>query len=572
MKLLESYELFARRISVRMRLIITFTMLLAAVTGLMGYYATSVMSSKIQTTAEQSLQAQLALSKSIIDLNYPGNWKLVDGKLHKGDVVIDDNFAVVDSIGKMTGSNVTIFRDDTRVSTNVTKENKRAVGTKADAQVIQTVLKDGNSFNSRVQVAGADNYTCYEPIKDETGKIVGMVFVGVPCAPYDALVSNFRLSMYAYSGIAIALGLLFAFLIAYTVYKPLGRLNVAVGRVSEGDLSYKLPKNAKDEPGVLADNVNTMVDKISGLVSKTKSLTFNVGESSANLAKRCEMSTGLMEDMTLKAMEMRETAGQQAQLSERSRIGMSEMSQAIKQVAGSAEEVLNSAMTATSKAREGENQIERAIEQMNVISRTVNSSSKLVEGLGAKSTAIGQIVDLIGGIANQTNLLALNAAIEAAHAGEQGKGFAVVAEEVRKLAEESGEAAQRIADLIKEIQVEADHSIKAMQDGTREVNHGTEVVSNAGNAFRKIIEAISLVSEQIQQMTAASEEMAASMESAVQSIQAATSKADDNNKAAAMVSQLAQEQMAGIEEVSASVEYLNNIVAELEEAMAVFKI
>ncbi|MEQ8174706.1 MAG: methyl-accepting chemotaxis protein [Syntrophomonadaceae bacterium] len=572
MKLLESYELFARKISVRMRLIIIFTLLLAAVTGAMGYYATSVMSSKIQTTAEQSLQAQLALSKAIIDLNYPGNWKVVDGKLRKGDVTIDDNFAVVDSIGKMTGSNVTIFRGDTRVSTNVMKDNKRAVGTQAAAEVIQTVLKDGKSFVSRVQVANVDNYTCYEPVKDEAGKIVGMVFVGVPCAPYDTLVNNFRTSMYAYSGIAVVLGLLFAFLIAYTVYKPLERLNVAVEKVSDGDLSYKIPHKAKDEPGQLADNVNVMIDKISGLVSKTKSLTSNVSESSVNLAKRCEMSTGLMEDMTMKAMEMRETASQQAQLSERSRMGMSEMSQAIKQVAGSAEEVLNSAMTATSKAREGENQIERAIEQMNVISRTVNSSSKLVEGLGAKSTAIGQIVDLIGGIANQTNLLALNAAIEAAHAGEQGKGFAVVAEEVRKLAEESGEAAQRIADLIKEIQLEADHSIKAMQDGTREVNHGTEVVSNAGHAFRKIIEAISLVSEQIQQMTAASEEMAASMESAVQSIQQATSKADDNSKASAAVSQLAQEQMAGIEEVTASVEYLNGIVAELEKAVAVFKI
>lgn len=572
MKLLESYELFARKISVRMRLIITFTLLLAAVTGFMGYYATSVMSSKIQTTAEQSLQAQLALSKSIIDLNYPGNWKVVDGKLRKGDIVIDDNFAVVDSIGKMTGSNVTIFRGDTRVSTNVMKDNKRAVGTQAAAEVIQAVLKDGKSFISRVQVANVDNYTCYEPIKDEAGKIVGMVFVGVPCAPYDALVANFRTSMVWYSGIGILLGLFFAFLIAYTVYKPLGRLNIAVERVSEGDLSYKLPKNANDEPGVLAENVNTMVDKISGLVSKTKSLTANVSESSEQLAERFSVSTTLMEKMTLKAMEMRENASEQAKLSEQSRLGMSEMSQAIKQVAGSAEEVLNSAMTATSKAREGENQIEKAIEQMNVISRTVASSSKLVEGLGAKSTAIGQIVDLIGGIANQTNLLALNAAIEAAHAGEQGKGFAVVAEEVRKLAEESGEAAQRIADLIKEIQMEADHSIKAMHDGTREVNHGTEVVSGAGNAFRKIIEAISLVSEQIQQMTAASEEMAASMESAVQSIQQATSKADDNNKAASMVSKIAQEQMAGIEEVSASVDYLNNIVAELEEAMAVFKI
>lgn len=572
MNLLQAFEFLARKISVRLRLIIAFTLLLALVTGFMGYYATSVMSSKIQATAEQSLQSQLALSKYIIDFNYPGNWRMADGRLYKGEVLIDGNFAVVDSIGKLTGSNVTIFRGDTRVSTNVMKDGKRAVGTQAAPEVIQKTLKDGQPYNNRVQVANVDNYACYEAIRDEANKIIGMVFVGVPTAPYDALVSNFRMSMIWSSLIGIALGFIAAFFIAYTVYKPLGRLTVAVEKVSEGDLSYKLPKNANDEPGVLAENVNVMVDKISLLVSKTKRLTNNVSDSSVQLAKRCEMSTGLMENMTLKAMEMRENTSEQANLSERSRLGMEEMSHAIKQVAGSAENVLTSALTATAKAKEGESQIDKAIAQMHVISTTVNSSSALVEGLGAKSKAIGQIVDLITGIANQTNLLALNAAIEAAHAGEQGKGFAVVAEEVRKLAEESGEAAQRIADLIKEIQMEANHSIQAMYDGTREVDNGTQVVSSAGQAFGKIIEAISLVSAQIEQMTAASQEMAASMETAVNSIQQATSKADDNNRAASAVSQLAQEQMAGIEEINASVDYLNSIVLELEEALAVFRI
>ena len=78
------------------------------------------------------------------------------------------------------------------------------------------------------------------------------------------------------------------------------------------------------------------------------------------------------------------------------------------------------------------------------IEQTVNSSAKVVAKLGERSKEIGQIVNTISGIAGQTNLLALNAAIEAARAGEQGRGFAVVAEEVRKLAEQSEMAPNKL--------------------------------------------------------------------------------------------------------------------------------
>ncbi|HWP95747.1 MAG TPA: methyl-accepting chemotaxis protein [Syntrophomonadaceae bacterium] len=571
MKLLTAFELLARKISVRLRLILAFTLILACMTGIMGIYATSVMSDKIQTTAEQKLQSGLALGKYIIDLNYPGEWKVNEGKLYKGDTLIEGNFTVVDKIGQLTGDNVTIFRGDTRVATNVMKDGKRAVGTQAAAEVIDQVIKNGKSFNGRAQVASVDNYAVYDPIA-VNGKVIGMVFLGSPAAPYDSLVDKFRLSMIIYSIVGIVLGFIAAFLIAYTVYKPLKRMETAVQQLSAGDFREQIPKLSNDEPGKLAQLINTMIEHISALINKNKALTDNVKEASIQLARRCDISSGLMEDMTRKTIEMKQNASQQAQLSGDSRTAISEMSEAIKQVAENAEEVLTSALTASTKAREGESQVYQATDQMQVITRNVNSSAQLVEQLGQKSMEIGQIVDLITSIANQTNMLALNAAIEAARAGEQGKGFAVVAEEVRKLAEESGEAAQRIDGLIREIQEEADRAVEAMQEGTREVKTGSDVVMKAGRAFEEILLAISLVNEQIQQMSAASEEMAASAETAIFSIEQVSEKADGNAQAANQVSQLAEGQMAGIQEVNASVESLNAIVAELEEALSAFKI
>ncbi|MDD3022784.1 MAG: methyl-accepting chemotaxis protein, partial [Syntrophomonadaceae bacterium] len=385
-------------------------------------------------------------------------------------------------------------------------------------------------------------------------------------------VGHFQTAMIIYSVLGILFGFLAAYLIAHSVYAPLRRIGVAVDKTAEGDLTQKIPVFAKDQPAQLAHGFNQMIGKISELISKTHNLTNNVGEASNVLLKNSEMSASLMQDMTMKASDMNETAFNQAGLTNQSKAVIGEMTVVIQQVAENSQAVSISTLAANAKAQEGEKQVEKAIMQIGIISNTVNSTAKIVQGLGEKSQEINQIVDLITKISNQTNLLALNAAIEAARAGEQGKGFAVVAEEVRKLAEESGEAAKRIAGLIKEVQNEANHAVRAMEEGTAEVANGTEVVASAGEAFEHIIQAIGLVSEQIQEMSAASQQMAASAEMALESIEKTSASAESNVSHTQAISQVAEEQMAVVEEVNASVEKLNSVVNELEIAMVYFKI
>jgi methyl-accepting chemotaxis protein len=503
---------------------------------------------------------------------FPGDWEIKGGLLYKGGVLMEENYQVVDEIGELTGDTVTIFKGDTRVSTNVMLDGERQVGTKVSGAVKDAVLKDGKTYIGRAEVVGTMNETAYKPIKDRNDNTIGIWYVGVPATPYDNLVQHFRNSMIIYSVVGILAGFIIAFLIAFSVYAPLRRIGDAVQKTSEGDLTQQVPTRANDEPGRLAQLVNVMVEKMSDLIRKTNELIINVSQSSSQLLTSSETSAATMENMNLRANEMRSSANVQAELTSRSKAAINDMSAAIQQVAENAQEVSGSAISATSRAQDGEQQIEKAIDQMDVISHTVNSSATIVEGLGAKSQEIGQIVDLITNIATQTNLLALNAAIEAARAGEQGKGFAVVAEEVRKLAEESGEAAKRIADLIKEIQVEADRAVSAMEDGTREVANGTEVVSSAGEAFHHIITAVTTVNEQIQEMSAASQEMAASAETAIDSIEKTTDAAESNSEIAENISQLAQEQMAGIEEITSSLDNLNQIVGDLQEGISYFKV
>ena len=572
MGILDRLELFLRRLNVHLRLIVAFTLVLALVTGVMGIYATVVMQQKVIEAAREKLATDLALGWEILDFYYPGDWAIRNGVLYKGDTIIEGDYRAVDRIGKLTGDTVTIFKEDTRVSTNVMKGNERMVGTQVSEKVREEVLEKEKPYTGLADVVGTQNETAYQPIRDKNGKVIGIWYVGVPRTPYDNMVDHFRISMIVYSIVGILLGFLAAFLIAYSVSRPLRRIQGAVAVTSEGDLSQKIPTRANDEPGRLARMVNAMIERISELICKTNDIIHNVSESSSQLLSRSELSASNMKAMENRAVEMKQGAALQADLTGRSKAAVGEMTVAIQQLAGNAQEVSTSASQATTRAEEGSRQVEKAVKQMTVISQTVNSTAHIVEGLSVKSQEIGQIVDLITNIATQTNLLALNAAIEAARAGDQGRGFAVVADEVRKLAEESASATKRISELIVEIQGESEKAVTAMEAGTREVSNGTEVVAVAGEAFQHIIQAISAVYEQIQEISAASEEMAASAETALDSIIQTTEAAEANSLAADSISGLVDEQMEGVQEINQAVDGLNNIVQDLQEAISFFKI
>lgn len=363
-----------------------------------------------------------------------------------------------------------------------------------------------------------------------------------------------------------------AFAIARSLTRPIGRLVNFTQAVASGDLSQSLAIASQDEIGQLSKAFNTMTGQLKDLIKQITANADQLANSCEELTASAEQSSQAANQVAISITDVAKGADDQLTTVNDTANVVEQLSASTQQVAVNANEVTKQSVQAAEKAKAGDIAVIKAIEQMNSIEATVNTSAEVVAKLGERSKEIGQIVETISGIAGQTNLLALNAAIEAARAGEQGRGFAVVAEEVRKLAEQSEEAAKQIAELIREIQGETDKAVSAMNDGTREVKRGAEVVNAASQAFREIAAVITQVSTQIQESSVAIDQMASGSQQVVDSVNKIETISRATAGEAQTVSAATQEQSASMEEIAAASQGLAKLAQDLQTAVRKFQI
>ncbi|MBM7868281.1 methyl-accepting chemotaxis protein [Heliomicrobium gestii] len=383
-----------------------------------------------------------------------------------------------------------------------------------------------------------------------------------------------KLTMLGGGAVGGLLAFLFAFLITGVITKPVNLLYEELTKLAQngGDLRQKIQVDAKDEIGDLAKAINQFLADLRGIMSQVLSGAENVSTSTSELSASAGQSAQAINQVAASITDVAQGADKQVHAVSEATAVIEEMSAGIQQVATNANAVSTVAEKTAKAAAEGDKSVNAAMNQMGSIEKTVSSSAQVVTKLGERSKEIGQIVDTISGIAGQTNLLALNAAIEAARAGDQGKGFAVVAEEVRKLAEQSQEAAQRIARLISEIQVETSQAVVAMQDGSREVRVGADVMNSAGKAFKEIVTLIDQVSSQVSEISAAIQQMASGSQQIVTSVKDIDRFSKDAAGQTQTVSAATEELSASIEQISSSSEELEKMADELKAAVNKFKV
>jgi methyl-accepting chemotaxis protein len=374
-------------------------------------------------------------------------------------------------------------------------------------------------------------------------------------------------------GLTLIAAVVTGILLHRRITKPLLEVVEVAEKVAQGDLRVQeIHVQKEDEVGVVAKAVNAMVASLRQIIVRANDTTLQVTASSQQLLVHAERTSQTTEQITSSIQEVASGAEIQMRGAEDSLASMEEMAEGIKRIAETSSVVAEASQVTEQEAVHGNESIQKVVRQMDSIHAAVDNMAVVIQQLNEHSQQIGKIVEVITGIASQTNLLSLNAAIEAARAGEHGKGFAVVATEVRKLAEQSQQSAAQIANLIERIQSYTSRAVSAMEKGSSEVQAGLLIVDEAGEAFQKILAAAQHVADQVADISSASEELSAGSAQVTASVEELTRIARQTATSSNNVAASSQEQLALIQQISASMAALTEVSQELHDTIGKFKI
>lgn len=357
------------------------------------------------------------------------------------------------------------------------------------------------------------------------------------------------------------------------ISRPLSDIVAAADAIAAGDLSQKeLSYRGQDEVAELVCSFARMTDNLRDLVLQVAKASEQLASSSQQLTASAEQSSLASGQVADTVSEVAAGAASQVTATNQSVAAVEGMTAAIGHITQTVSAVSAQSDATAGAAQAGDEAVGRATEQMDVINQSVSRTTGVVRSLGDSSQQIGEIVSVITGIAAQTNLLALNAAIEAARAGEAGRGFAVVADEVRKLAEQSQEAAQKIGAIIRDIQSETVAAVGAMEKGMEEVAVGTQVISATGDRFREIVGKVRGLDTNIREISQAAGQLSKASTEVAQAVGSVKSVAADTAASTQTISAAVEEQSATMEQIAASSQALSDMATDLQKVVAKFRL
>lgn len=478
-------------------------------------------------------------------------------RLSCGGAPLNGDYRQLDSFTESTGVTATLFAargdDFVRISTSVRKQDgQRAVGTALDrSHPGYGELRAGRAYSGYATLFGKQYMTHYEPLTDRSGRMVGVLYVGLDVSARPKLSVGAQIALFCFActalvaagfgallaswfspgplsgtawGAVLALALGVAVLVASAVYLAIRRTvgaalieaRVAADKLAAGDLTAQVHVDRRDELGQLMQAMNGISVGLAAVVGNVRGATETISTASREIASG---NTDLSARTEAQAGSLEQTAA-----------AMGQLTATVNKNADSAVQANELVATASDLARKGGEAVGDVVTTMTSIKE---SARKIVD-----------IISVIDNIAFQTNILALNAAVEAARAGEAGRGFAVVATEVRGLANRSAQAAREIKGLI--------------GDSVDKVEAGSALVDRAGQSMSEIVGAVLQVVELMREITRASQEQSTGIQ--------------EVNRAISQMDEMTQQNAALVEQAAAAASSMQDQAQALERAVLTFRL
>ena len=370
---------------------------------------------------------------------------------------------------------------------------------------------------------------------------------------------------------AVVLAVLFGMLVARAVARPLGDLVRGVDRFAEGDLTVRFDAQGKDEVAQMGAALERMALRLRESMGHIAEASRTLDSQSQTFAASVDEAGSGVRDAEAGAKALSGQMETLAAAAEEINASVEEVAAGAQTTAHKSTEIAEDVDGARSAGSDGVTAVRHAVASIREVAREAQESASFVKALGDRARQIQGFVSQIGGIADQTNLLALNAAIEAARAGEAGRGFAVVAEEVRKLAEESAQAARNIADLAGTITRDLDGVLASVGRNAASSLESSGLAEATEGKIDQMIRRLDQIAQATQDLAAVSEEQAASAEEIARAVQDVAEKVTHGAEESAQVRSRLDDVDRAAGAVGRGTEEMNRLSGELGDLVRTFR-
>ena len=438
-----------------------------------------------------------------------------------------------------------------------------------DTDFYQEALAGENLQGSKeVSYEGADYLFTYSRIEGTNMLVCAMVPQKEIMAGAQAILRYTLIAVAICAVIAIVVGSV----LASGISKAIRKVNRVLKKTSDGDLTGQISMKRKDEFNVLSSSITNMIGSMKDLILKMTNVSGHVSDSAVQVGTNSEVLLEVTKDITEAVDYINSGISQQAQDTESCLEQMNGLAERINVVHENTDEISEIAQEAQGAIENGMVIVANLGEKVQGTTEVTETIIREIRELNKESIAINSIIGTINEIAEQTNLLSLNASIEAARAGEAGRGFAVVSEEIRKLAEQSGNAGNQIGEIINHIQERLAATIETAGLAGESVAFQTEALNNTVDVFKNISQQVSKLAEDVEKITQSVGGIEQAKEDTMNAIESISTTSNQTESASEELARSTEKQLQAVEVLNDAVKRLQMDAEDLDTSVSIFKV